>query len=185
MRSFVMAAAAAGFVASAASAEIVTVDLTNVNSWDGLGDADNDVLSLDLAAAIGLPSGSEVVVDAIGWDVTIETIGGSWLSEARIAYDDSGDGTPEIFLTPGFGDDFAGSDAYSSGGLLVLADAAIPDLVLADGVLTLEFYEGFDDVADEIDAIWGGELALNVVPAPGALALLGLAGAAGTRRRRA
>lgn len=54
-------------------------------------------------------------------------------------------------------------------------------------MMRLEFFESYDDVADGIDALWqvGSILTLDmtIVPAPGALALLGLGGLAIRRRR--
>ncbi len=184
MRITTIAAAAALAVSAAASAEIVTVNVDGVQSWDAFGDPDNVFVELDLAAALGLPAGSDVVIDGVGWDVTIDTVGDSWLSEAVVGLDD-GDGTYDLFLNPSAGDDFPGNASYSSGGILDLEDdLGLGDVLVSGGILTLQVYESFDDVADEVDAVWAGEFQLNVIPGPGALALLGLAGLAGSRRRR-
>jgi len=166
--------------------ETRTVSLDSVASWDGLGDADNTVMSIDMAALFGLSSGSAIDLNGIAWDVTVSTVGASWLSEATMYFDnatqDSGAG---IFLTVGIGDDFAGTSSYSSGGIVKLADAGLPDLVLADGVLRIEFWESFDDVADDIDSFMSGTLTLqSSVPAPSGVALLGLGGLVALRRRR-
>lgn len=171
---------------SSRAGETRTVTLSQVASWDGLGDPDNVVMSIDMAALFGLSSGSAIDLNGIGWDVTVSTVGASWLSEATMYFDnqtqDSGAG---IFLTVGGGNDFAGTGTFSSGGIVKLADAGLPDLVLADGVLRIEFWESFDDVADDIDAFLDGTLTLqSSVPAPSGVALLGLGGLVAARRRR-
>ena len=166
--------------------ETRTVALNQVASWDGLGDPDNVVLSIDMAALFGLASGSAIDLNGIGWDVTVSTVGASWLSEATMYFDnqtqDSGAG---IFLTVGAGSDFAGTANFTSGGIVKLSDAGLPDLILADGVLRIEFWESFDDVSDDIDAFLDGTLTLqSSVPAPSGVALLGLGGLVAARRRR-
>jgi MYXO-CTERM domain-containing protein len=165
---------------------IVNIDVTGVQSFDGLGGG-NTVLEIDLADALGLAAGSQVTMTAVGWDVTISTFGASWLSEATIYFDDNvAPDESGLFLAPGTGLDAPGSQAFSSGGLLDLSDSMIPNIVLPNGILRLEFFEGFDDVLGEADAEWSGTISIGVteVPAPGAAAALGLAGLAGMRRRR-
>ena len=58
----------------------------------------------------------------------------------------------------------------------------------ADGILTMEFWESYNDHTGVADAKYtGGSVTFeyNEIPAPGALAILALAGIAGIRRRRA
>ncbi|MFK8029499.1 MAG: hypothetical protein AB8G18_04625 [Gammaproteobacteria bacterium] len=176
---------------SAASAAIVDVDVTGVNSWDVQGDADNEILTIDLAAELGLASGTSVTISGVGWDVSLQAEGLSWLSEPTVSING------EIIISPGFGDDGPGDNletAYSSGGILSLFDNGLDDVVLADGILVLEFFEGYDDIADTVDAVWtSGNLSFDAtatqVPLPAALPLLatGLAGLffGGARRRKA
>jgi hypothetical protein len=171
---------------AAASADVIyNFDVTGVLSMDAEGDASNQVYTIDLAAAAGLPSGTPVDMTGVGWDVTITTNGASWLSEARMYFDDviNPDGTG-LFLKVGAGDDLAGSSSYSSGGMLILADYSIADIVLPDGKLRLEFFEGYDDVADSADATWdSGIVSIQYTPEPGSIALLALGGLALIRRR--
>jgi hypothetical protein len=97
-----------------------------------------------------------------------------------------------VNLTPGVGDDSPGTQAYSSGGVVDLVGLGLDFTVDADGVLRMEFFESFDDFADDWDGIWeSGSLTIRVedervVPEPSlyALLLLGLAGVAGASRRR-
>ena len=159
-----------------------TIAAAAAPSWDALGDDSNVVLQLDLAAAIGLPSGSDVVIDGLGWDVTIETFGAPWISEATVGIDGDGDGTHDVFLNPSAGDDVSGFGTDASGRILDLGDDfGLADLLVPGGIVTPEAYGSFDDVADAVDSVRGGAFELNVIPGPGAGALLGLAG---SRRHR-
>ena len=129
----------------------------------------------------------EVTITGVYWEGNLSTIGASWASEARFAFRDS-NGLAGLFLTPGAGVNNptpVGGLALAGG--LKLEEAQIPDVVLADGILNLEFYESFVDNPGAPDAIWNSgtlRIQYNAVPAPAALAPLGLAGLAGTRRRR-
>jgi MYXO-CTERM domain-containing protein len=168
---------------------VVNIDVTGVQSFDGLGGA-NTVLEIDLASALGLGAGSQVTMTSVGWDVTISTFGLSWLSEASIYFDDNiAPDLSGLFLTPGIGNGFGGTNVnFASAGQIDFSDNAIPNIVLPNGVLRIEFFEGFVDDTLGADAIWdlGSTLFVGVqeVPAPGAAAVLGLAGLAGLRRRR-
>ncbi|MBO6512506.1 MAG: PEP-CTERM sorting domain-containing protein [Phycisphaerales bacterium] len=161
--------------APAGALATLTIDISGVNSWDLQLDADNEVLMQSVLANANIVG--------IGWDVNLATVGASWLSEATMNFEDA------LFLTVGIGDDFAGTASYSSGGILDLTALTTPlDFFLgADGILDIEFFESFDDVADEIDATFGQGSSLQiqyVVPAPGAVAMLGLGGLVAGRRRR-
>lgn len=173
-------------VAGAQEGVVINYDISGAESWDGYGEATNEVREIDVAALIGLPSGTAVTFNGIGWDVTIDTVGESWLSEATMYFDDNidPDGTG-LFLTPGVGDDEAGTGTYSSGGLIDLSDNGIDNVELPNGLLRLEFYESYDDVTGEVDANYlaTSTLNLDIVPEPTSLALLGLGTLALIRRR--
>ena len=182
----ILAVCSFAMVATAQDGIVIDYDITGAESWDAFGDASNEVHAIDVATLIGLPAGTAVTMNGIGWDVTIETVGNSWLSEATMYFDDNinPDGTG-LFLTPGSGDNFAGTATYSSGGLIDLEDAGIGNIDLPDGLLRLEFYEGYDDVDDAIDANYlaTSTLQLDIVPEPAGLALLGLGALTLIRRR--
>ncbi len=164
---------------------LVTYDLgaNAITSNELLGDPNNMVIAFDLAAAMGQASGTAVTMTGIGWDVNLETVGGSWLSEAIVYFDDNiAPDALGLFLTPS-ATAAPGIEFNSSGGIVDLTDNGIADIVLPDGILRMEFHESFDD-APGADAFWTGTLTIAAVPTPGALSLLGLGGLAAMRRRR-
>ena len=177
-------------LSGAASALEVTFDIGNLPSCDGPGAPCNFLGSADLGSFLGAP-GAAVQLNSVGWDLTIETFGFSWLSEAVIDFQ-SPLGTSLFTLTAGVGDNFAGVMSYNSGGQVDLLGALGFNPLIGDGTLWLEFYESFDDVGGAVDALYlaGSTLTLdftlvNDVSEPGILMLvgLGLIGVAFARRR--
>jgi hypothetical protein len=167
---------------------IVPFDVTGIESWDPVSDASNVVIEFDIAAALGLPSGSSVTMTSIGWDVTLTAFSPSWRSEIGVYMDDNiAPDLSGLFLRPGVADSTPGTGTYSSGGQVDLSDNAIPNVVLPNGIMRLEFYESFDDFSNGVDGTWdAGQLLIGVaeIPAPASLALLGLGGLVAGRRRR-
>lgn len=166
-----------GSSTAGAALATVTLDISGVNSWDLQLDADNEILMSLI--------GASAHIVGIGWDVNLASVGDSWLSEAVMNFEDA------LFLTVGNGDDFAGSASYSSGGILDLFTAGTTPLdffLSADGILDIEFFESFDDIDGAIDATFGQgstiQVQYEVIPAPGAVAMLGLGGLVAGRRRR-
>lgn len=154
----------------------LTIDISGIQHNDAQGSLANTVLQVALAA------GAEVT--GLGWDVTLTTIGNSWASEAVLNFEE------QIFLTPGVNDGAPVSNMnYSSGGILDLTDAGLPNITLsADGVLDIEFFDSFVDNGGTGDAVWEAGsviyIAAKNVPTPGSLAVLGLGGLVAGRRRR-
>ena len=143
-----------GSVTATAPPVVVEINVNGVESWDALGSPNNTVWNVDLAAMVGAPSGTQVIVTGGGWDVTITPFGDSWYVEAIMDIRDS----PQLFLTPGT-DLVAGNGVprtYASNGIQDFTDLGFNDVVLPDGILTLEFYESFDDFPGAVDAVWGG-----------------------------
>ena len=143
-----------GFETDPGASSTRVIDIAGVESWDLAGDSSNTVLTVDLGG------GSPITLNGIGWDVTLTTFGGSWLSEATAGFGPSGG--IEVSVSPGAGDNFAGTASYSSGGVLDLTDNGIPNSGLPDGMLRIEFYESFDDAADAVDATWDADSTLTV-----------------------
>jgi uncharacterized protein (TIGR03382 family) len=162
-------------------------DVTGIESFGVLGAPGNTVIEFDLIAALGAAPGATFDMTSIGWDVTITTFGSSVLSDASIYFDDNvAPNFAGLFLRPGIGVNTPGTQAFSSVGLVDLSDNNIENIFLPNGVLRLEFFEQFTDVLGGADAVWSGTITIgtNYPPAPGTAALLLLAGAAGSRRRR-
>jgi hypothetical protein len=139
-------------------------NLGGIASWDADNDPDNVIENC--------VSGDSIT--GFGWDLTIETVGASWLSEAVMRYSNSdGDADPNwITLTVGIGNDAPGNMNFTSGGILDLTDNALPDIVSnPDGLFMIQFFESFDDVADDIDANYlSGSVnvaGINLVGTPG------------------
>lgn len=154
-----------------------TFDLAGIESWDGYGDPNNSSLSHNFWPGFG--------VGLISWDITVSTYGVSWLSEATIALENSNQ-SDGLFLTPGFSDSFPGTGTYSSGGVIDLWSEGHAFFLNSDGLLNLEFFESFDDVADSPDAIFlpGSNIKIYYLPTPGSFAIIGLGGLVTARRRR-
>jgi len=171
-----------GTTGVAAAVATITLDLSGLTSWDLLGDADNLVMIVD-----GGPFAEFAHVIGVGWDVSIETFGGSWLSETTIAVENS-DQSSSFFVGPGSGIDTSGTQSFSSGGLISLISEGLDFHLNEDGDFRIELFETFDDNPDEIDAefLAGSSIQIQytIVPAPGAMALLGLGGLVSVRRRR-
>lgn len=164
-----------------------TFDVTGIQSFATLGSPENTVIEFDLGAALGAPAGASFDMTAIGWDVAITTFGASVLSDASIYFDDNiAPDMAGLFLRPGIGVNTPGSQSFASAGLLDLSENNIANIALVNGILRLEFFEQFNDVLGGADAMWSGTITIgtNYPPAPGTAALLLMAGAASSHRRR-
>ena len=160
---------AAGF----AMGETITIDLAGINSNDNFGSEINEQIVLtELAGA---------TITGIGWDNVVgngDDTGVTWGNEMNMVFD----AAVNVQFFPSEGGATAGGiwGPASSGGILATS------LDVGEGGLVIEFYESYDDVTGATDAHYdSGTVTIEyAVPAPGALALLGLAGIAGPRRRR-
>lgn len=168
--------------ASPALAQLQMADLVinaaGVASFDGPGAAGNTLLTFNVTP------GS--LVNAVAYNLSLATVGASWLSEATISFlNSNGDG---VVLVAGFGVDEPGTGSYSDS--VLLSDFDLEFNVGADGLLVVEFYESFDDVEGAIDANWTagsitlGNIGLVPEPATYGMMALGMLAVAGVARRR-
>ena len=169
--------------AGLAMGESITLDLAGVNSNDNFGSPNNESSLVNLG---------DVTITGIGWDNVVgngDDTGVSWGNEMTMAVVDSGD-LNGVFISffPEDGGATAGGvwGPASSGGIIDLASQGLAFNTSSGGLL-IEFFESYNDVDGATDAHYeSGTVTIEyAVPAPGALALLGLAGLAGRRRRRA
>lgn len=160
------------------SGQVIPFNVAGIQSGDLPGAPINQVFFVNV--------GPGVAVNGIGWDVVLTAIAPSWRSEIRVLVTDS-TGLGGFNLAPGTDASPGGPTPYSSGGqILKLANYAIPDVVaLGDGLIRLEFFESYDDVAGAFEGSWdSGALFLQVVPTPATAGLLGLAGVGLLGRKR-
>jgi hypothetical protein len=121
----------------------ITVDVGGIDSMDEYGSPFNTVL--------GLQVGANSTITNISYAFSLYADEPSYLSEIRIAFENS-DQTDGVFFTPGVSNPFPGSASYS--GAANLIDLGLAFQVGADGILRLEFFEGFDDYPGEWDGFW-------------------------------
>lgn len=158
-----------------------TFNIGGVNSWDAEGDASNDVG----VAALG----ANRHVTGIGWDTILTTtaagpFGGSWGSEAVMSFGSTAG--PAVYLTVYFDQPNPVANLNYSNPIVDLVGLGFDFFLQGDGLLVVEFFESFDDAADEIDANWlqGSSITVRHVPAPASLGLMAIGGLVATRRRR-
>ncbi len=155
-----------GGAASAGDSDYVDVELPiTAACWDGPSAPRNDVRMIDLAAEVGLSSGERVDVVGVGWDLTVTTFGQSWVSEAAFVMFDADDEPidfEQVLTIPGLGLDYPGIESISTGGVVYLEDTGRQVMPLGRGVLTMEFFELFDDEPGFIDSLLTGTLTLRV-----------------------
>jgi len=124
--------------------DVLDVDVTGIESFDGQGNPANENLSFVLPA--------NAHVTGIGWDVVLTAFSPSWLSEMVVSFESST--VFHLQLTPGITDDFNGTSAYSSGGIVDLVGLGLDFFLNADGILRMEFFEDFADAAVSPDGRW-------------------------------
>lgn len=167
MKKTIAIAAVAALAGTAMAQNTITVDVSGYQSWGFQGDAQNEFLSVFLAA--------NAEVTNIAWDVNLTTLGISWADENTMSFEGA------VSVNPGAGDAFTVFNMNYSG------SGATSFFVGADGLLDVEFHEvGFDDNAGAVDSYYeqGSTITITYTPTPGSLAVLGLGGLVAGRRRR-
>lgn len=143
----------------ASAGYIVTQDVSGTPSWGDVNDEDNIELDFNLAGSLGFSPGTPMLVVGIGYDVTISTIGASWLTEAVCCVGAAG--SASVCLKPGEGM-LSGTETFHSD-IQSITDTG--GIFLPDGFVSLYFYEETDDYPDNVDAWWtSGEFVFDVVP---------------------
>ena len=180
-------AMAASFSSAAIFDVVYTIGTNGIPTIDGYGDPSNVVITDNYNTNYGLTG---VHVIGIGWNVNISAFGASWLSESRLAFENTSQ-ADGVFLGPGAGNNTPGNNVnFTSGGVVDLVGPALDFFLDGDDTLRLEWFESFDDVPDAIDGLWheGSQFTVRVdataVPEPATMAVLGLGAAALLRRRR-
>ncbi len=165
--------------AAQAGTQTVSIDLEEwaPTEFFSFGDpTSNPNVTLDLGG--GLP------VDITGYALDFEVVaaGDAWMNEFGLGLFDSADvpdGSGLIISAPDEPPFTApGTVDFDTEGMVTLEDA----FEVTTGILYIEAFD-FDPNFPGLTANGTVTLQYNVIPAPGALALIGLAGLAGRRRR--
>jgi hypothetical protein len=167
MKKTIALAAVAALAGTAAAQSSMTIDMSGINSWGFQGDAQNEFVDVFLGAG--------ATVTNIAWDLNVTTIGVSWLDENTLTFNNA------LSLNPGAGDAFTGTNVNYAG------STAAGIVLDGSGMLSIEIHEvGFDDNVGEVDSFYeaNSSITISYVPAPGALAVLGMGGLVAGRRRR-
>lgn len=139
---------------------------------DTVGILDNDERGAASNVVLDFYVGSGALVTSLRWDIDLTSYPGSYLSEMKLTFSDTvGYG---VTFSPANGDDFDGTKHYA--GFQDLGALGQIFAVGADGILRLEFHDGFKDLAfDEPEGVWNaGTLTFGIapVPEPSVLAML-------------
>ena len=128
---------------TSAFAAPLVVNVAGVESYGEYGDSGNTVLTYNV--------GANVTITGISFNVNVTAFDPSWLSELSLAFEDSAQSNG-VFFNPAFTEDDPGTGTYSDAADLV--ELGLSFQVGADGLLRLEFFEGFDDASVSPDGIW-------------------------------
>lgn len=173
------------FASASVGAAPLTVNVAGIQSYGEYSDAGNTVLLFNV--------GANAFITSVSYNVDLTAFPSSAVSEITFIASNS-DVTAGFFLNPGAGNDASGAGNYIASYDLTQYGASFH--VGADGILRLEFYEGFDDLAGAADGFWnagtitfGVEEADAPIPEPASGMLMGaglaLVGYYARRRRRA
>ena len=147
------AAAAANGVHTIVGATPTDIQMLTVNVAGSTGNGDFD--SGDPSNTIQTFNiGAGAHVTGVSYDVNITAFDPSYLSEATLAFTGSDTTGAGVFLAPGFDTPAPGTESFSSGGDVDLVSLGLDFTVGDDGILRLEYFEGFDDGSVNPDSLW-------------------------------
>lgn len=159
--------AALALAGVAAQATPIVVDVAGAQSVNLQGEAGNTVWLVDI--------GANAVLNSLDWSVVLNAFAPSSLSEMQVSFGSSS-ALDQVSFSPDAFDGFSGAGSYA--GSLSLTGLGVA--AGADGLLRIEFSEGFKDFGLNIaEGQWvSGHLTFDIsaVPEPASalLALLGL-----------
>lgn len=139
-----VAGLAAVIVAPASAAQVLTIDVTGIESFAGIDNPGNVIQFFDL--------GADTHIVGLEWDVTFEAFSPSWQSEGAVLFENSD--LEGVVIRPGIGVNSPGVGSFSSNGVLDLVDAELDFRLGADGTLIVQFFETFVDFPDAPDGVW-------------------------------
>lgn len=139
------------FACASVCATPLTVDVTGIQSNGAFGDTANVVFEFNI--------GAFATITSVSYDVSLTAFTPSYLSELSLAFTDT-DILNGVALRPGFEHPNPGTGVFAD--VVDLVANGLSFSVGADGVLRLEFYEGYDDF-DGVDGVWNfGTVTFNV-----------------------
>jgi hypothetical protein len=131
------------FACTSVFAAPLVVNVAGIQSFGEVGDSGNTVFTFNV--------GAFATITGVAYDVNITAFSPSYLSEIGLYFGDSAQ-TTGVFLTPGFQNPQPGTGSFA--GAADLVNIGLAFQVGADGILRLEFFEGFDDASVSPDGIW-------------------------------
>lgn len=156
--------------------------LSSAHSMGEFGDPNNVRMDVNVAVELGFPDGTPLILNGIGWVLSLTSYAPSTPAESMINFDSLTSPGSGVDLTP-CDESMPGTWNCSSGGIVDLGPSL--EFALPDGRLRLEFFEDSnkDDFPDLPDATWNdGTISIRVVPEPGTPVLLAI-GMLALRRR--
>ena len=160
----------------------VVIDISGLGFYGELGNVLNDVLEIHIP---GEPGSARMV--ALGWDLNLQTVGASWMSEAVMSF--GGTDAHAFDISPFAGQDFAGSGHATSVGMIDLVNEGLNFYAGDDNNFRIEFFESFVDDPAGLDSYFleGSTITIGywaVIPGPGGVGAMAVGGLCMTRRRR-
>ncbi len=157
---------------------IKTIDVGGIDHVNLQGSNFSRVIELDIGAG-------DLAVGGIAWDLWATTPNPDYLETARISIVNS-EGNGVTFAPFKFEevDRGEGQNSYHAAGEIDL-NRYLLGFPERDGLLRIEFHLTSNPIAGpEVTYLDDSTLSIEVVPAPGSMALLGMGGVAAARRRR-